>query len=801
MNIFSLTFKIIGAVLVTVVIAIGVIIATVDPNDYRGEITELVKKETGRDLQIQSLSLSFFPRFGLTLENTTLSNATGFTQPNFFHIDTVQLGAAILPLLSQKLEIDTLTVHGLTLNLEKNAKGITNWADLIKSDEKTDNSKEDKPAESTNPLDALASLQFGGLDIQQGTIHWQDQQAKQNIQLKIHDFSTGEISFGEFFNIALSAETTLTEPKINTALTLDIEAKIEKNGAYAIQNLTLKTTTTGSGIPVQEVTKTLSIPTLNLALENNQITLPTLTVDYNVIGGEEFPLKTITGKLNVNEIKGDLSSQAFSAQQFNVQTHLTGDSVPNGKQTISLTMHPSLNLSEQTASLSQLILTVMGVEVTGSVKATQITSDARVSTQLNIAQTNLRALFKQLDIALPEMADSQTLTKFSGAFNIDFNAKTQAINVKTLALTLDDSQLNGNASVSQFDRPNIKYNLSLNQLDLNQYLPPPSPKEQPKPTAPSSSEEAEIVLPAEFLKKLTLNGTVKVGALTFEKLQPKNIVITLKGQGGHILANPIKMDIFKTQVHAQAGVDVRNNKQKFSFKLNSQNIPIGDALMAVADLDKLGGSGSVDLNITTAGSSIANFKQNLNGTVATNLIDGFIKGFNLAQSVREAQAKMTGKTLPPNKEDLQTDFSSLIAKASINQGVITTQELSAQIPFMRVSGSGKINLPKESLNYLVRAKIVASDKGQGGEELQSLNGLTIPIRLKGSYLSPKISLDISGLLAEKTKAELEQKKEEFINENKEKFEQQKEQVIEETKEKAEEQIKEQLEDVLKGFKF
>jgi len=308
-------------------------------------------------------------------------------------------------------------------------------------------------------------------------------------------------------------------------------------------------------------------------------------------------------------------------------------------------------------------------------------------------------------------------------------------------------------------------------------------------------------LPAEFLKKLTLNGTVKVGALTFEKLQPKNIVITLKGQGGHILANPIKMDIFKTQVHAQAGVDVRNNKQKFSFKLNSQNIPIGDALMAVADLDKLGGSGSVDLNITTAGSSIANFKQNLNGTVATNLIDGFIKGFNLAQSVREAQAKMTGKTLPPNKEDLQTDFSSLIAKASINQGVITTQELSAQIPFMRVSGSGKINLPKESLNYLVRAKIVASDKGQGGEELQSLNGLTIPIRLKGSYLSPKISLDISGLLAEKTKAELEQKKEEFINENKEKFEQQKEQVIEETKEKAEEQIKEQLEDVLKGFKF
>ncbi|HIE40380.1 MAG TPA: AsmA family protein, partial [Thiomicrorhabdus sp.] len=223
-----------------------------------------------------------------------------------------------------------------------------------------------------------------------------------------------------------------------------------------------------------------------------------------------------------------------------------------------------------------------------------------------------------------------------------------------------------------------------------------------------------------------------------------------------------------------------------SFKLNSQNIPIGDALMAVADLDKLGGTGSIDLNITTAGSNITHFKQNLNGTVSTNLTDGFIKGFNLAQSIREAQAKLSGKPIPANKEALQTDFSSFIAQASIKQGVITTQKLTAQAPFMRISGSGKINLPNESLNYLVRAKIVASDKGQGGEELQSLNGLTLPIKLKGDYRNPKVSLDISGLLAEKTKAELEQKKE---------------QVIEETKEKVEKQVKEQLDGFLKGFKF
>ncbi|VAW49431.1 hypothetical protein MNBD_GAMMA04-1473 [hydrothermal vent metagenome] len=813
MNLFSLSLKIVGAVIVSSVVVIGIIIAVIDPNDYRDEITELVKKETGRELQIESLSLSLFPRFGLNLENTTLSNAKGFSEKNFLHVENLQLGAAILPLLSQQLEIDTLTLHGLTLHLEKNAQGITNWADLIQSDSTSDPSEE-RTTEQKNPLASLANLKFGGLDIQQGKIHWHDQQANQDVQLAIQNFSTGAITFGAFFNIALSAESTLSSPEIKTALELNIEAKLEQSGDYTIRNLTLNTTTTGAGIPVKKITQTLSIPTLNLALENNQFTLPSLTVNYDVIGGEDFPLQTIKGQLQVATLKGDLTQQAFEAQNTTLQAHLTGKSVPNGALSTTLSMQPNLNLTTETALLNQLALTVMGIEATGSVKATKITSNAQVNTQLNIAQTDLRALFKQLDIALPEMSDPQTLTQFMANLNVDFNAKTETVNVNTLNITLDDSQLSGNASISQFERPNIKYNLALNKIDLNRYLPPK--KAQPVSTEPANTAELEVKLPVELLRKLTLDGTFKAGEVTFDKLHPKKILVTVKGSQGKITAHPIKMDIFKTQVQAQAGVDVRGETQKISFKINSQNIPIGDALMAVADIDKVGGTGSIALDITTAGSSISHFKQNLNGSVSTDLTNGFIKGFNLAQSIREAQAKMTGKPIPKAKEELKTDFSSLILQAVIKQGVVTTQKLTAQAPFMRISGSGKVNLPKESLNYLVRAKIVTSDKGQGGEELQNLNGLTLPIKLKGSYLNPNLSLDISGLLAEKTKMQLEQKKEaliketteqleqqkeKLIKETTEQLEQQKEELIKETTEKVEKQVEEQLEEALKGFKF
>ena len=797
MNFFSLFLKIFGALFITIVVAIGIIIATVDPNDYRGEITELVKKETGRDLQIQSLSLSFFPRFGLNLENTTLSNAKGFTAQAFLHIDNVQLGAAILPLLSQNLEIDTLTLHGLTLNLEKNTNGITNWADLVKSDAQDKVAKKEEPTEPKNPLEALANLQFDGIDIQNGKILWQDQTTNQNIHLNIQKFSTGAITFGKFFDIALTAETTLSKPTLTTQVALNIEAKLEQTGEYEIRNLKLTTSTTGKGIPVEKVTKTLNIPTLNLALADNKLNLPSLTLDYDVIGGKDFSLKNITGQLQVDTLSGDLSTQTFQAQQLTLQSYLTGDTLPNGKVEATLSMQPHLNLTKETATLQQLALTAMGIKTTGAVKATNILSGAQVNTQLDIAKTDLRALLTQLKVTLPEMSDNTSLTQFAATFNIDFNAKEQALTINKLKLTLDDSQLTGTASVSQFDRPDIRYDLALNKIDLNRYLPTKKEPLETKKTTPAI-EEAEIQLPAELLRKLTLNGTFKANQVTYDKLHPKNIIVIIKGANGKIVANPIKTDLFNTTINAQAGVDVSGNTQKFSFKLNSKNIPIGDALVATANIDKLSGTGMIDLAITTTGSKLAQFKQNLNGTTSFNLANGAIKGFNLAQTIREAQAKMSGKPVPKSKEELKTDFSSLIAQTTIKQGVITTQKLTAQAPFMRISGSGSVNLPKESLNYLIRAKIVATDKGQGGEELQSLNGLTIPVKLKGSYISPKVSLDISGLLAEKTKAELEQKKEQVINEAKQQVDKQ----LKETQKEVEKQLEEKLKDnLLKGFKF
>jgi AsmA protein len=49
------------------------------------------------------------------------------------------------------------------------------------------------------------------------------------------------------------------------------------------------------------------------------------------------------------------------------------------------------------------------------------------------------------------------------------------------------------------------------------------------------------------------------------------------------------------------------------------------------------------------------------------------------------------------------------------------------------------------VDYLVTATVVATAKGQGGEDLSDLAGIPIPIRVTGSFQKPKYTLDFSSL--------------------------------------------------------
>src|SRR5690606_16279739 len=109
-------------------------------------------------------------------------------------------------------------------------------------------------------------------------------------------------------------------------------------------------------------------------------------------------------------------------------------------------------------------------------------------------------------------------------------------------------------------------------------------------------------------------------------------------------------------------------------------------------------------------------------------LDGAIKGINVAHYLRQAQARIKGEPAPEMNEANQTDFTAMSGTAKIANGVVQNNDLDLRSPLLRVGGEGSANLPQETIDYLVRASVVASLSGQGGKGLEQLKGVTVPIR-------------------------------------------------------------------------
>lgn len=72
-------------------------------------------------------------------------------------------------------------------------------------------------------------------------------------------------------------------------------------------------------------------------------------------------------------------------------------------------------------------------------------------------------------------------------------------------------------------------------------------------------------------------------------------------------------------------------------------------------------------------------------------------------------------------------------------------DLSMKSPFIRLGGAGDIGADR--MDYLARASVVATAGGQGGKELDHLKGLTVPVRVSGSFDRLAYGIDFGGLAA------------------------------------------------------
>lgn len=342
--------------------------------------------------------------------------------------------------------------------------------------------------------------------------------------------------------------------------------------------------------------------------------------------------------------------------------------------------------------------------------------------------------------------------------NIKLNANGEKLNLNPVSAKVDDSQINANLGVSQFSQPVFNFNVDIDKLDADRYITKSEPAAA-TPTPKTTQASAETPIDLSALKKFNATGTAKIGWLKIANVKTQNVNIGLNAQQGVVNVSPFAANLYQGSMNGALKVDARATPM-ITFKQAMKNISIGPLLVDAINNDMLAGTGSVDVDITTQGATVGALKKALAGNASLNLADGAVKGIDIAGTIRDLKNKVNilkSKDAIDADKNKKTDFSELTASFNIKNGVAHNEDLAMKAPILRLAkgdSKGDIDIGNEKINYLAKPTVVKSLQGQGGADLDQLSGLSIPVKITGTFASPKFGMDFAAIGAAIAKSNL-----------------------------------------------
>ncbi|MCF6322930.1 MAG: AsmA family protein [Gammaproteobacteria bacterium] len=461
-------------------------------------------------------------------------------------------------------------------------------------------------------------------------------------------------------------------------------------------------------------------------------------------------------------IKADLANERYRFDSTTLNATLNGSDLPGGQAVVTIAGDIALDMAQQTAAVSSFKLSSYGLDLSGELNFEQLLSDLIFDGNLHLAEFNPKTLLPALGIELPETTDATALNRIQLAFALSGSATQYKLD--QLVLMLDESRIEGalQLGMSGAPLPAVRYDLTIDQLDLDRYLPPPVDEtaDAVAPVVtPAIAGAAVSTLPLETLRALDLVGNLNIDKLKVSGLQLSALRTKVHAADGIIRMDPLSALLYQGEYSGEMQLDVRGDQPRISLNESVMQVHVGPLLKDYMGEDKVSGVGTMQVTLTAVGETPAAITKSLNGTANIAFVDGAIKGFNIVQMVSEAKAKLKGRPVPSVSAEMRdTDFAELTASFKIKNGVVNNRDLSIKSPFLRLGGDGQVNLVNETINYLATIVLSKTNEGQGGGELDELRGLKLPVRVTGTFAEPKFKPELSDVLKVQAKAALAKEK-------------------------------------------
>lgn len=678
--------KIVAAIVIIVGLFLGgaalLLVKTVNPNDYKTQISQFIKEKTGRDLTIQgNIGWSFFPLFGVKAHGISLGNSANFAPTDFMKVG--ELDVKILPfsLFTGKTAVSEIILKDCVLNLIKNQNGESNWQDLLDSVNAVSNEK-------VKIVEPATQYRISNLVIKNATVTYDNQQMDKSITINNLNLVSENVNpNGEQFYINADANFLNTVSNLNGHASLSGNAILDLHKkVYELQSLQILGDLNGGNL--RNKIDFAANANINADLENQTLNFDNLSFKLDNL--------VATGKIQATNISyapnvvGNLS-----AAPFNPRPLLMALGLVNGKNT-NVFNNASFKLAMQTTSkflkISDLELTLDDSKISGVASYSHFT-DKYVIFNLDANKIDLDRYLSALPPSTENVAKQKSAqtpvvksvvtANANNPQKIVGSSSTDSTLLKILLATrlTGDIQV-GDIKFNKMHFSNVKAqingdfgNINLKPVDFNLY---------------------------HGSSNLAINIDVR-------KTIPQYMIAST-------FSNVAVQPLFKDMANSDKISGIANLQANLSMHGNDVN-----------SLTKtLNGHGKLTL-IKGVFHGIDLRYQVDRARSLLSLVKGNAGQLNIANLLQTKKVDVKPETNPP-----RTDFGQLTATFNLHNGILSTNDMLINASYFTAKGKGTADINSQQLNFLIEATNDRQD-------------FYVPVRITNTFSDPKITPEISAM--------------------------------------------------------
>ena len=361
---------------------------------------------------------------------------------------------------------------------------------------------------------------------------------------------------------------------------------------------------------------------------------------------------------------------------------------------------------------------------------------------------DMAGLFAALGMAKPELPAG--LGRGDVSLSGDVTYAEDRVSLRSGTIVLDQNRLVGSADLALAGKPAVTAKLQTGVLDLSGLGGGEKPasggggggitKAGNGGKASKGWSKAPIDVSALGLLDAELLIEADKVALGTTDLGRTDIVARLQDARAEV-------DIRELNAYegAVSGTLVANGRSGLSVSadLAGRAIALKPLLSQLAGFDRLIAAGDMTVDVIGSGNSMDAIMNSLNGQGSFKVGAGELLGLDLVGMLRNLDTSFVG-------DGSKTIFDEISGTFRIVDGVLINDNLSLLSPLLSAEGKGKVGLGGQTLDYLITPKLLT---GEG-------KGLSVPLRISGTWASPKFQLDLDALAGDKidaAKDEIEEK--------------------------------------------